>query len=209
MKIINVMASSLDGKIGLHGLEGDAERKDVGISSIEDEIFLRHQIEGSDAIIVGASSIRANGECLDHRGKNGSPPVWYIFAERPIEPSLKFWEQKHISRVVISKYPLPCPAGSEVCNLTYGSEDPCLFLNSILIEKKHEICLLFGGGIINRWFYQHNLVDELKLTLAPIFVGKSSSPQLIAPELSEIVKFNLLTSQVAESFVFLTYQVRR
>jgi riboflavin biosynthesis pyrimidine reductase len=209
MKIINVMAASLDGRIGIQKLEGDLERQNVGISGAQDQIFLRKQIESSDAIVVGAGSIRSNGECLHHPGLAGHPPAWFIFVENELPQNMPFWSQDDIPRFLISRSPIKMPVSTQVTNWIYGDEDPCDFLVARLRERGHDNVLLFGGGVINRWFYQKKLVDELRLTVAPVLIGKSDSPQLIAPELSEIVKFSLLTSHVEESFVFLTYQVNR
>lgn len=207
MQIINVMASSLDGRIGLHDREGDAERQTVGLSGNADQRHLRAQMESADAIIVGATSIRANGECLDHPGRLGSAPAWYIFAQNPLPADIAFWKQTHIPRILISSQPLPIPVGSGVVNLVYGAEDPALFLHAVLLQKKHEYCLLFGGGIINNWFYRQKLVDELRLTLAPLMIGQSAAPFLVAPELPNRVNFSLLASHSEESFVFLRYKV--
>jgi riboflavin biosynthesis pyrimidine reductase len=207
MQIINVMASSIDGRIGLHDREGDAERQSVGLSGNADQKHLRAQIASADAIIVGATSIRANGECLDHPGRLGTPPAWYIFAQNALPPDIDFWQQSRIPRFLISPRSLPIPVGSGVQNLVYGADDPALFLHQTLLSRKHEQCLLFGGGIINNWFYRQNLVDELRLTLAPLFIGQSSAPFLVAPELLHKVNFSLLASHSEESFVFLRYKV--
>ncbi|WP_141736268.1 RibD family protein [Oligoflexus tunisiensis] len=207
MQIINVMASSLDGRIGLHDREGDAERQSVGLSGNADQKHLRAQIEAADAIIVGATSIRANGECLDHPGHLGQPPAWYIFARHPLPLDIGFWQQTHIPRFLISPTALPLVPGSGVQNLIYGAADPAVFLHQHLSAQKYGQCLLFGGGIINNWFYHQNLVDELRLTLAPIFIGQSAAPFLVAPELPHRVNFSLLASHSEESFVFLRYKV--
>ncbi|HYX34076.1 MAG TPA: dihydrofolate reductase family protein [Oligoflexus sp.] len=207
MQIINVMASSIDGRIGLHDREGDAERQSVGLSSQADQKHLRAQIAAADAIIVGATSVRANGECLDHPGRLGTAPAWYIFAQHPLPLSIPFWKQTHIPRFLISPQALPMPAGSGVQNLVFGHHDPAVFLHHHLATRQHEQCLLFGGGIINNWFYRQNLVDELRLTLAPLVIGQSSAPFLVAPELLQKVNFSLLASHSEESFVFLRYKV--
>lgn len=209
MKIINVMASSLDGRIGIHDREGDSERQSVGLSNSSDQIHLRKQIESCDAIIVGATSIRSNEECLDHPGRSGQAPTWYVFAKDPIPASFAFWRQTHIRRVLVSPRPLPLQEGSGVENLCFGDKDPALFLKEHLEKEGLGVCLLFGGGIINNWFYRQDLIDELCLTIAPVFVGRSSAPFLLAPELPETIQFTLLTSQVHESFVFLKYSVKR
>ena len=207
MKIVNVMASSLDGRIGVHDKEGDAERLRVGMSNASDQLHLRKQIESSDAIIVGASSIRANGSCLDHPGKNGQAPVWFIFAQSALPESFAFWNQKHIRRVLVSTNPLPLVADSGVENLVFGSANPAMFLTLYLKLQNYTRALLFGGGVVNSWFYNQKLVDQLELTLTPMMIGKSEAPFLVAPCLTAAVQFLLLSSQTSESFVFLSYSV--
>ncbi|MBC7533572.1 MAG: dihydrofolate reductase family protein [Oligoflexus sp.] len=207
MKIVNVMASSLDGRIGVHDREGDVERLNVGMSNPSDQQHLRQQIESCDAIIVGASSVRANGSCLDHPGKNKQPPVWFIFAQTPLPESFAFWAQKHIRRVLVSASPLPIVEGSGVENLIYGSANPGMFLALYLKIHNFDRALLFGGGVVNSWFYNQKLVDHLELTLAPMMIGKANAPYLVAPELTQAVQFLLDSSHASESFVFLSYSV--
>ncbi|MBC7660360.1 MAG: dihydrofolate reductase family protein [Chitinophagaceae bacterium] len=207
MKIVNVMASSLDGRIGVHDKEGDSERLGVGMSNSEDQKRLRAHIESSDAIVVGASSIRANGSCLDHPGLHKKPPVWFIFAQKPLPESYEFWNQKHIRRVLVSSHPLPIVEGSGVESLTYGSAEPAMFLSLYLKMHNFTRALLFGGGIVNSWFYNQKLVDQLELTLTPMMIGKPNAPFLVAPTLGEAKQFLLLSSQASESFVFLSYSV--
>lgn len=207
MRLINVMASSLDGRIGVHDREGDAERQSVGMSNSEDQKRLRQHIEAAEAIIVGATSIRANGSCLDHPGKNGTPPAWYIYAQSDIPASFDFWKQTHIKRVLVSPRPLTIVPGSGVENLVYGKVEPAVFLYKHLLAQNITSALLFGGGIINSWFYEQRLVNQLELTLAPLVLGKTQAPFLVAPALSRTVQFLLLSSQVSESFVFLSYSV--
>ncbi len=209
MQIINVMASSLDGRIGLHDREGDDERQDLGLTCEADRAFLRAQIEEADAIIVGASSIRANGSCLDHPGPAGQNPHWFIFAQEALPFSYFFWEQTHIRRFVLSAMHLPIKEGSGVTNLVFGEANQVSFLLDFMQNAAYKSALLFGGGIVNRWFYDKGLVDELRLSLAPIVLGQSRAPHLIAPDLSRSVKFKLLASHTAESFVFLRYQVTK
>jgi len=207
MQIINVMAASLDGRIGLHDLEGDAERQSVGLSGSSDQKYLRTQIASADAIIVGATSIRANGECLDHHGRMSEFPTWYIFAQKDLPLDLPFWKQDHIPRVLLSPHPLVMPSLTAVQNIVLGKQDPAIFLQKYLQQKNCQQALLFGGGIINNWFYRQNLVDELRLTLAPLLIGESKAPFLVAPELPSKINFSLLASHSDESFVFLRYKV--
>ena len=59
MKIINVMASSVDGFIGAKPNESDIERQQVRISSKADHDHLLSLMKSADAIIVGASSVKS------------------------------------------------------------------------------------------------------------------------------------------------------
>ena len=209
MQMINVMAASIDGRIGLHDREGDEERQEAGISGAADRAFLREQIAGADAIVVGATSIRANGSCLDLPGLDGKSPAWLVFAQKALPLDYLFWDQTHIPRYLISCAPLPIKEGSGVVNLVYEQEDPVSFLVKWMQRQSYRQALLFGGGIVNRWFYERGLVDELRLSLAPVLIGKSQAPYLLAPELRNSVKFTLLASHAAESFVFLRYRVNK
>ncbi len=206
MKIVNVMASSLDGRIGLEKVEGDLDRQGRGLSSPADQHQLRGQIEGADAILVGASSIRANGECLDHVGKSGKPPLWIIFAEKEIPPHFHFWKQFHIPRIIISNQDLQSfdPNVKMIV-----SQDPVAESIQQLHTYRCQQVLLFGGGLVNSWFYSRGLVDELVLSLAPKVVGRHKAPFLVEPKLSHSVDFILQSSQVSENFVFLKYAVRK
>lgn len=207
MKIINVMASSLDGRIGVHDREGDAERLQVGLSNSTDQGHLRKQIELSDAIIVGASSIRANGGCLDHPGKNSKSPTWFIFAQSPLPEAFAFWNQRHIRRILVSSTALQIVEGSGVENMIYGSSNPAIFLALYLKIQNFNRALLFGGGVVNSWFYNQKLVDQLELTLSPIMIGRADAPFLVAPQLTQAVQFLLDSSHAQDNFVFLSYSV--
>jgi riboflavin biosynthesis pyrimidine reductase len=207
MHVINVMASSLDARIGAHMQEGDEERQIVGLSNAKDQALLRRHIEGTEAIIVGATSIHANRACLDHPGVGGMYPVWYIFARSPIPEHYEFWQQKHIPRVLVSADPLPIVPGSGVKNLLYRKAERATFLHGHMVSQGYKRALLFGGGVVNSWFYEQGLVNQLELTLAPLMIGRPDAPHLVAPQLSQAVQFLLVSSQVSESFVFLSYSV--
>lgn len=212
MELINVMASSLDGRIGGHSLEGDQERQEAGLSSEEDQQYLREQISQCDAIVVGAGSIRSNHSCLSHPGIDGHYPHWYVLAQRPVPEFLPFWQQAELPRSIVSKSPIQIPvnASGRVDNLVYGSHDPATYVYEQLEKSGYQRVLLFGGGIINRMFYDLGLVDELRLTLAPLFIGKSDAPYLLAPDLKASIRMRLLSCDISSDsgFLFLRYGVK-
>lgn len=207
--IVNVMATSLNGRIGAQLLESDDERERLGLSHPVDRQFLFSEIHKSDAIIVGASSLRASGACIAERGLGGTFPTWYVLAKTPLPDELPFWSQTDIPRVMISPRPLPVPPKSGVDTEICAAENPARFVLNLLRKAGHKRALLFGGGVVNRFFYDEGLVDELKLTVSPLFIAGKSTPELISPELARHVRFRLSSSQVSESFVFLNYQVQK
>ena len=206
MEVVNVMAMSLDGRIGLSDNEGDDERIRVGLSSKEDRRFLLHQISQSDAIIVGATSIRANGRCLAAKGVSGYPE-WFILAQNPLPFSMPFWGQEDIPRTLVTKD--QPERGFGVRSLCYGAKDPSLYLYQTLKERGFKKVLLFGGGIVNRYFYDNNLVDELKIAISPLILGNKDASFFVQPPLSRPAKLLLQGARSEENFVFLDYKVAR
>ena len=208
MRVVNVMASSLDGRIGAHSHESDDERQQIGITSDVDQLFLKNQIKSSDAIVVGATSIRPNGACLDAEGVNGVPPDWYIFCRGGIEEDALFWRQDHINRTLVSGPDgVAMPSPTTIEELKFSSPFPVRELFTRLKEKGYKRVLLFGGGILNQACYESGLVDELWLTLSPLILGKKEAPFLVQPPLSKPCQFRLMGSHCEEDFVFLNYAV--
>lgn len=207
MKITNVMAASLNGRIAAQAMESDEDRQKLGLSSPVDFQHLCEQIAHSDAIIVGASSIRASGRCIEQAGRGGKFPLWVILARQELPSHLPFWRQTHIPRVIISPTSIVIPASSQVQHVTCTNANPAPFVQQWLAGRKMQQALLFGGGTVNKYFYEAGLVDELKLTISPLLIGGKSCPELIDPAMSQHVHFKLLSSHHSQSFVFLDYIV--
>ena len=207
MLIVNVMAASLDGRIGLSRCENDQERIELGISSEADREFLFEQIRSCDAIIVGASSIRANGSCLVAPGNNRDSPHWYILAENPIPPSIDFWKQTDIRRTIVSKE--ASHYEGQVESLAYENDNLVDCVLDSMRKHRYEKALLFGGGIVNRMFYESGAVDKLKISLSPTILGHSDASFFVQPGLSSPVRLRLVSSHANENFVFLEYDISK
>ena len=209
MKIINVMASSVDSFIAAKPIESDEERQQIKISSKEDYEYLLETMKDADAIIVGASSIRANGECLELT--DSTNPHWYILAQSELEADMHFWKQDKIKRTVVSTNTLPIY--NESVNSMFFTGLSSLDMTAELMEhlKKQNFkkVLLFGGGEVNSWFYELSYVDELALTLAPVIVASESGSNFVNPKLSQPVPLSLLDVKQKAGFLFLRYQVSK
>jgi riboflavin biosynthesis pyrimidine reductase len=105
---------------------------------------------------------------------------------------------------------IPDAATGPVENLVYGDQNPATYVYKQLEKCGYQRVLLFGGGVINRMFYDLGLVNELRLTVAPIFIGKASAPYLLAPDLKSSVRMRLLSCDVSSDsgFLFLRYGVK-
>lgn len=211
MKIINVMASSVDGKISLHPFEADESRRRYGFTNIEDQSLVRDQLLDADAVITGANSMRASTGAWNLKNRKGRFPTWIVLSNRGLEQNLRFFSQTEIPRWLVSRDMLPNQkfiADSGVKNVIYGNANPAEFIvGQLNSDPQISTVLLFGGGEINAMFYEKDLVDELKLTVSPMIIAAKSASSLVAPSLSKPRHLRLLSSNVNSSHVFLTYKI--
>lgn len=208
--VTNVMAISLDGMIGKHALESDLDRRAYDFTNMEDKNFVRSQLEQADAVITGANSLRASGSTWRVLNKRGLYPAWIVFTTRGIDEGLEFWRQTEVRRVLVS----PFPVQKDLC-AARGVENWIIKENelSLLMDKLDALgmqnVLLFGGGHINKIFYENGLVDFAKITLCPLLIGGVNSPSFVNPGLSHLVHFSLISSVLNGDLVFLTYKVKK
>lgn len=70
--------------------------------------------------------------------------------------------------------------------------------------------LLEGGGTLNWSFIQHNLVDEIRLTIAPWIVGGSNAVSLVEGEgfskMTESTKFSLVKVKKRNNYLVIYYE---
>jgi riboflavin biosynthesis pyrimidine reductase len=208
--ITNVMAISLDGMIGKHALESDVERRAYDFTNMDDREFVRGQLEQADAVITGANSLRASGSTWRVRNDRGVNPAWIVFTTRGLDEGLPFWGQSDVQRVLVSPFPVQeslC-AASGVRNWVIPENSPRDLINKLEAENLSRV-LLFGGGAINKLFYEHGLVDFAKITLCPLIIGGVNSPRFVNTGLSRPTHFTAISSVLRGDLVFLTYRVNR
>jgi 5-amino-6-(5-phosphoribosylamino)uracil reductase len=208
--ITNVMAISLDGMIGKHALESDHERRAYDFTNMDDRDFVKEQLEQADAVITGANSLRASGSTWVVTNDRGLNPAWIVFTTKGLDEGLGFWDQLNVRRVLVS----PSPVQADLCaakgveNWLYGPATLPAFIQRLSQEGLHRI-LLFGGGAINKIFYEHNLVDYAKITLCPLIIAGLNSPHFVDHGLSEPKHLMAISSVLKGDLVFLTYKVKK
>lgn len=207
MQLVNVMAMSLDGEIAAESLEDNEGRIKAGLSSPYDQKLVDEELEGSDAVIIGAESVRAASKLRSVKNRLGVYPMWVILTRKGFDLSLPFWQQKSIPRMIVSPQPVTLHSDS-VMNLHYADKKPGTFVLEHLHQLGAEKVLLFGGGQINKIFYDENLVDEIKITIAPLLLGKGLARFVEAP-IGTARKLQLLTFHEREDFLYVHYRVEK
>lgn len=210
MRVINVMAQSVDGKIAAYPGETDAQRRAYGLTSREDEERVLAHLSAADAVIMGAATLRAAGRAWAVKNTKGVYPLWVVLTGQGLTADLPFWQQDEVAKLLVSAQPLPRQAywGPQVSNLVYGQKPPASFICESLEARGVENAVLFGGGAVNSLFYQEGKVDELFLTLGPVLLG--GGPQgcaLLSDPCLPPQALQLVASQVGDHHVFLNYIV--
>lgn len=214
MKIVNVMAATLDGKIAGHSLESDKARRDYGFTNKVDQEFVRTQLQSADAVITGANSLRASEGAWQVPNHKGRCATWIVLTSKGLDPGLRFWTQDNVEKWLV------CPAGTKSVSAPLNArnvrviEVPHGINIAEYVAKQAELAgyhnvLLFGGGHVNRLFYSAGLVDELRLTLCPMLLGLPDASNLLAPPLASPVRFRLESSNQNGDLLFLSYTVQK
>ena len=204
------MAISLDGMIGKHALESDSERRAYRFTNMDDREFVRDQLRQADAVITGANSMRASGSTWRVLNDRGANPAWIVFTTRGLDEGLEFWKQSDVRRVLVSPFPVQkdlC-AASGVQNWVI-SENELGSFKSLLEGAGLNRVLLFGGGAINKLFYENGLVDFAKITVCPLIIAGVSAPKFVNLGLQDPVHFRAISSVLRGDLVFLTYEIKK
>lgn len=213
MKVISVHAISLDGAIASDAVESDDQRMNYGLTSTEDQIRVEQLMKQSDAVITGSNSLVSEGVAREVKNTRGKNVSWYIYTNKGLPSNLDFWSQKNIERYLISesdlkdKYEKGLFESSGVNNLIYEKSHPAEFLIRHLQEKNTQQVLLFGGGTINKIFFEKNLVSHLEYTICPTILGGFKRVNLIQAGLTHPNTAKLMHTEAVSNHVFLTYEL--
>jgi 5-amino-6-(5-phosphoribosylamino)uracil reductase len=150
---------------------------------------------GSDAIMVGAGTIRRDNPALLvrsqqrrsgrlARGLPASPARVTLTGTGEIDPAARFFTTGDGARLVYA----PAAAAGRVSKRldgaaaeVIGAGDP-LDLNAVLADlaaRGVRRLMVEGGGTVHAQFLSAGLADELHLVIAPIFVLDPAAPRII------------------------------
>lgn len=215
-----VLAMSVDGKIA------DYKRSPARFGSSADKAHLEKQIATSDAVLMGAGTLRAYGTTLTvsdktllqnrrQQGKAVQPTHIVITHSGDLDPEIRFFQQP------VKRWLLTTPRGNTywqgrseferilVCDTATGKIDIVAALKHLTSLHISRLSVL-GGGQLVASMLESNLIDELWLTICPLILGGSNAPTAVEGTgfLEKLApRLELLEVKPLEQEVFLHYRV--
>lgn len=193
IKIINILLSSLDGKIATHTEESTAERRLLKWTNNDDFNHMQKLTATCDAVLIGARTLQneIGAFRVSHLRKDASEPHWFVMTKSgKINLEHQFWKQENIPKSVF-----------------YFNGLASVFdFFDLLHQKKMKKVALLGGGELNGFFWEHDLVSELYLTISPFIIGAQNAPSLVKTTHPLHKKLKLLNVTQKKNFLFLHYK---
>lgn len=175
---------TVDGKLTV--TKGASSKLLMQFMSHEAEVLLHQVRADSDAIMVGANTIRIDNSFLTVRHVPGKNPVRVVPSSKgEISPDSNVFSQDAETIIAVSELATQEKitqitekgAKVEIC----GSRKVDLsYLMKILYEK-YEIrrLMIEGGSTLNGLMFQDGLIDELLLIHLPFIAGGENTPSLV------------------------------
>lgn len=217
-----VLAMSADGKIA------DAARNPARFGSKTDKAHLEEQIAIADAVLFGASTLRAYGTTLTvshprllqrriQEGKGSQPSHIVITQSADLNPEMRFFKQP------ISRWLLTTTAGALFWQNRSEFEQILVFekptgginINAALqhlMSLGIERLAVLGGGELVASMLELDLIDEFWLTVCPLIIGGATAPTPVEGSgflLQLAPRLELVEVCTIEQEVFLHYRVMR
>lgn len=197
---------TVDGKLTV--TKGASSKLLMQFMSHEAEVLL-HQIRAdSDAIMVGANTIRIDNSFLTVRHVKGKNPVRVIPSSRAdVPPESNVFSPDAKTIIAVSKQ-----ADEEKCRVlsekgaiieVCGTEKVNLTLLMQLLYEKYSLKTLMieGGSTLNGHMFQEGLIDDLVLIHLPFIAGGEDTPSLVTGlhprDVRDLLKLNLKRQYLA------------
>ncbi|NKQ56553.1 5-amino-6-(5-phosphoribosylamino)uracil reductase [Amycolatopsis sp. K13G38] len=201
-------AMSLDGRLD------DTSDTRLLLSSSAD--FTRvDRVRGSvDAILVGANTIRADNPRL--LSASGPDPVKVTLTSTGnLDPDARFFTTGDAAKLVYAPTPLVPGLTERLPRATVADAGDPFDLHRMLADLAARgigRLMVEGGERVHTMFFTEDVVDELHLVVAPLFVGDEHAPRFVGPgkypqgrmllaevrQLEDVVLLRYLTGQAAK-----------
>jgi 5-amino-6-(5-phosphoribosylamino)uracil reductase len=147
-----------------------------------------------DAILVGAETVRIDNPRLlvrsqihrDERAARGLPesPIKVTVTRRAeLDARADFFNLGDAEKIVYCASPRAADArrrlGPVATVVDAGDDVEMRTLSTDLAARGVDRLMVEGGGTVHTQFLTEDIVDELQLTVAPVFVGDSAAPRFV------------------------------
>ncbi len=163
--------------ISLDGYIDDRSSQRLVLSSPEDLAEMRLAREESDAILVGAETVRRDNPSL----RSGSAARVTVTASGDFDPSLNFFDGSARTIVLTARdrvEKLRTRFGSHAEIIGIESFEPSSII-AALTDCGVRSLFVEGGTRILTAFLASGTFDRLRLAIAPFFVGDAGAPRLV------------------------------
>ncbi len=183
--------------MSVDGFLDDAFAERLILSSEEDLEDVQQLRAEFDAILVGAGTVRSDDPSLatqsealararEAAGRTRDPTKVTLTRSGDLDPRARFFRSGGGDKLVY------CPAGARAAVsarlgavaevLACGADELGLdWLLGDLERRGIQSLLVEGGSAVLTAFLEQGHVDELRLAIAPCFVGAGDAPRLVAP----------------------------
>jgi 5-amino-6-(5-phosphoribosylamino)uracil reductase len=181
--------------MSLDGYLDDGTEKRLLLSNDADFDRVDEVRAGSDAILVGAATVRNDNPRLvvraearrDERVARGlapSPVKVTVTGRAKLDPGARFFTEGDSEKLVYCASETVPEArnllGSAATVVDGGPHVDMKRVSEDLYDRGVQRLMVEGGGMILTQFLTDSLADELHLVIAPFFVGESLAPRFVS-----------------------------
>lgn len=195
-RVAAVMVASLDGRAAVAGRSG-------GLGHPEDRALLRGLRAGSDAVLVGAATVRAERYARLFDGP-GRPLVAIATRSGDVPWEVGLFAEPDARVVIFSDVPVTVPDGVSASVQARAPAGPAALLGS-LADDGVELVHCEGGPRLLHALAAAGVVDDLVLTVAPLLVAGPEPTSLTGPPLDPPARLALRGVWRADDHLFLHY----
>jgi 5-amino-6-(5-phosphoribosylamino)uracil reductase len=180
--------------MSIDGYLDDAAPERLLLSNAADFDRVDEVRAGSDAILVGAATIRQDDPRLlvrsaarraarTARGEPANPVKVTVTSRCDIEPGAQFFTAGDVEKLVYCATPSLARArarlGAAATVVDGGDPVDVRRVSADLAARGVRRLMVEGGGTMHTQFLTAGLADELQLVVAPFFVGDSRAPRFV------------------------------
>ncbi|MEU0273995.1 dihydrofolate reductase family protein [Streptomyces sp. NPDC006307] len=190
------------------------------LSSEEDFRRVDSERASSDAVLIGAGTLRADDPRLRVRSRapQAYPLKVTVTRSGDLDPAWRFWHhggRKAVYAVGARAYARASAAVGGLAEVYEVAEGDDAAWEAVL-RHLHTLgvrrLMVEGGGQVHTQLLQQGLADELQLAVAPLLVGQPDAPRMLGPGLypgGPLHRLTLVETRPVGDVVLLRYALNR